>query len=239
MSRLSARWWRWCSPRRAAAAAGEVVAAVSPTRGAVDASEDTTGGDTGGGGDTGPQQDASEGGSTVDSPAEATVATAGRAPVEPRVEPRALARGRHGPHVEREPGDGHVDRPVAGQERRVERHRSVERADHRHVRRQRAHGGEIRRHEQPRRPGRDEPPVPLNAAAADLDRAEPAVGRRRLRPDHAHLPGRQAAGTAPVYRLWRDRPVGAAVHVCLLILASAWTITCSFSAGSASGARAV
>jgi len=40
--------------------------------GGQDASQDTTGADTGGGGDTGPQQDASEGGNTVDSPAEAT-----------------------------------------------------------------------------------------------------------------------------------------------------------------------
>jgi hypothetical protein len=40
--------------------------------GGQDASEDTTGGETGGGGDTGSQQDASEGGSTIDSPAEAT-----------------------------------------------------------------------------------------------------------------------------------------------------------------------
>jgi len=40
--------------------------------GGQDASEDTTGGETGGGGDTGSQQDASEGGSTVDSPVEAT-----------------------------------------------------------------------------------------------------------------------------------------------------------------------
>jgi hypothetical protein len=37
-----------------------------------DASGDATGGDTGGGGDTGSQQDASEGGSTMDSPVEAT-----------------------------------------------------------------------------------------------------------------------------------------------------------------------
>ena len=42
------------------------------------------------------------------------------------------------------------------------------------------------------------------AHPADLDRAEPALGRRGLRPDHADLPGRPAAGPARLHLVRRD-----------------------------------
>ena len=55
--------------------------------------------------------------------------------------------------------------------------------------------------------------VPLGHDPAGLDRAEPAVGRRRLRPDHPDLPGRPAAGAARLHLVRRDHPVDTAVHV--------------------------
>ena len=76
------------------------------------------------------------------------------------------------------------------------------------------------------------------AIPADVDRAEPAVGRRRLRPDDADLPGRPAAGAARLHRVRRDHLRGCRCSCSCSCSGSAWTTTCSSSAGSASCGRA-
>ena len=48
---------------------------------------------------------------------------------------------------------------------------------------------------------------------ASVHRPEPALGRRRLRPDGPDLPGRPPGGAARLHRLRRDHGLAAAVHV--------------------------
>ena len=55
--------------------------------------------------------------------------------------------------------------------------------------------------------------LPLGVHPADVDRAEPAVGRRRLRPHDAGLPGRSPARPAGVHPLRGHRALDAAVPV--------------------------
>ena len=55
--------------------------------------------------------------------------------------------------------------------------------------------------------------VPVGPRVAGVDRAEPAVGRRGLRPDCADLPGRAAAGAAGLHVVRRDHLLGAADDV--------------------------
>ena len=48
---------------------------------------------------------------------------------------------------------------------------------------------------------------------AGLDRAQPALGGRGLRPDHAHLPAGPSRGPARLHLIRRDHRLGSAVHV--------------------------
>ena len=55
--------------------------------------------------------------------------------------------------------------------------------------------------------------VPFGIYPGPFDRPEPALGRRRLRPDGPDLPGRTPGGAARLHRLRRDHDLAAAVHV--------------------------
>ena len=80
---------------------------------------------------------------------------------------------------------------------------------------------------------RDGVDVPLGGRRADLDRAEPAVRRRRVRPARAGLPGHLGRGHPGLHVDGRGRVAGCRCSSSWCCSACRWTTTCSSSAGSA------